>query len=239
MEICSIIIDDEPHASAELADIVACVPGISVSGEFANVADALVFLKSVGHVEVIFCDIQMPRLNGIAAAELLKAHCDHLIYVTAHREHALEAFNVHAAGYLLKPVSAEAVIKVITNVINRNKRDLIQRSEESLFIKGGNKNLFTKIDLKEVYAIEAMANYVTIRSAGRELVTYMSLKSVAEQLRRHENFYRISKSVMVNVDQVKTVDGYVIRMRNEQIYSVGETHRTAFLDFVRKRSLRS
>ncbi len=239
MEIWSIIIDDEPHAVSELADILARVPGISVSGEFGNVSDALAFLKEIGHIDVIFCDIQMPRLNGIAAAELLKTYCDHLIYVTAYREHALDAFNVHAAGYLLKPVSTEAVIKIITNVVQKQKRHIGQRSDESVFIKGGNKNLFTKINLKEVYAIEAMANYVTIRSIDRELVTYMSLKSVAEQLRKYENFYRISKSVLVNMDQVKTVDGYVIRMRNEQIYSVGETHRAAFLDFVRKRSLRS
>lgn len=238
MEIWSIIIDDEPHAIAELADIVARVPGISVSGEFDNVSDALAFVKEIGHIGVIFCDIQMPKLNGIAAADLLRAYCDHLIYVTAYREHALEAFNAHASGYLLKPVSAEAVIKILTNVVQKGGQHADRRSEESLFIKGGNKNLFTKVELREVYAIEAMANYVTIRSTDGELVTYMTLKSVAEQLRRHENFYRINKSVLVNMDQVKTVDGYVVRMRNDQVYTVGETHRAAFLDFIRKRSLK-
>lgn len=239
MEIWSIIIDDEPHAIAELADIVARVPGISVTGEFDNVSEALAFVRDIGHIDVIFCDIQMPRLNGIAAAELLKAHCDHLIYVTAHREHALDAFAVHASGYLLKPVSAEAVIKLLTEVIQKRSRHTDQRSEEILFVKGGHKNTFTKVLLKEVYAIEAMANYVTIKSTDGELVTYMGLKSVAEQLRRYENFYRINKSVLINMDQVKTVDGYLVRMRNDRVYTVGETHRGAFLDFIRKRTLKS
>jgi len=239
MEIWSIIIDDEPHAIAEMADIVERIPGISVAGEFENVSDALAYIKEIGHIDVIFCDIQMPRLNGIAAAELLKTYCDHLIYVTAYREHALEAFHVHASGYLLKPVSAEAVIKIITNVVQKRRKHIDQRSEESLFIKGGNKNTFTKVILKDVFAIEAMANYVTIKSVDGELVTYMSLKSVAEQLRKYENFYRINKSVLVNMDQVKTVDGYVVRLRNDYIYTVGETHRSAFLDFIRKRTLRS
>lgn len=238
MEIWSIIIDDEPHAIAELSDIVARVPGISVSGEFDNVSEALAFVKEIGHIDVIFCDIQMPKLNGLAAAELLKAYCDHLIYVTAYRDYAFEAFNVHASGYLLKPVSAEAVVKTMLKVVQKRSRHSEQQSEELVFIKGGHKNSFSKLVLREVYAIEAMANYVTIRSTDGEHVTYMSLKSVAEQLRKYENFYRISKSVMVNMDHVKTVDGHVIRLTNDQVYTVGETHRSAFHEFVRKRTLK-
>lgn len=238
MEIWSIIIDDEPHAIAELSDIVARVPGISVSGEFDNVSEALAFLKEIGHIDVIFCDIQMPKLNGLAAAELLKAYCDHLIYVTAYRDYAFEAFNVHASGYLLKPVSTEAVVNTLLKVVQKRSRHNEQQSEELVFIKGGHKNSFSKLILKEVYSIEAMANYVTIRSTEGEHVTYMSLKSVAEQLRKYENFYRISKSVMVNMDHVKTVDGHIIRMTNNKVYTVGETHRGAFHEFVRKRTLK-
>lgn len=238
MEIWSIIIDDEPHAIAELSDIVERIPGISVSGEFDNVSDALTFLKGVGHIDVVFCDIQMPKLNGIAAAELLKAHCDHLIYVTAYRDHAYEAFSVHASGYLLKPVSTEAVVNTILKVVQKRSKLNDQQSEEMVFVKGGNKNTFTKLILKEVYAIEAMANYVTIKSTEGEHVTYMSLKSMAEQLRKYENFYRISKSAIINIDHVKTIDGHIVRMSDDLVYTVGETHRSAFHDFVRKRTLK-
>jgi len=238
MEIWSIIIDDEPHAIAELADIVSRVPGISVSGEFDNVSEAFDFVKEIGHIDVIFCDIQMPKMNGLAAAELLKAYCDHLIYVTAYQDHAFEAFSVHASAYLLKPVSTEAVVNTMIKVIQKRSRHSEQQSDELVFIKGGHKNSFSKLVLKEVYAIEAMANYVTIRSMDGEHVTYMGLKSVAEQLRKYENFYRISKSVIVNMDHVKTIDGHIIRMDNNQVYTVGETHRGAFHEFIRKRTLR-
>jgi len=238
MEIWSIIIDDEPHAIAELADIVARVPGISVSGEFDNVEEALAFVKEIGHIDVIFCDIQMPKLNGLVAAEMLKAYCDHLIYVTAYRDHAFEAFSVHASGYLLKPVSTEALVNTMLKVVQKRSRHTEQRLEEPFFIKGGHKNTYTKLVLKEVYSIEAMANYVTIRSTDGELVTYMTLKSMAEQLRKYESFYRISKSVIVNLDHVKTIDGYVIRMTNDLVYTVGETHRGAFHEFIRKRTLK-
>ncbi len=238
MEVLSIIIDDEPHAVEELSEIVERIPGMVVSGRFEGVKPALDFLTRTGRVDIIFCDINMPMLNGIAAARLLKEHTDHLIYVTAYREYALDAFGVKASGYLVKPVDDKAVIHSVADIIKQKNRRQDKSLEEVLFIKGNHKNSFTKLALKEIVSIEAMLNYVTIRCLDSEEITYLSLKSVAEMLGKHENFYRVSKSVIINIDHMKTVDGNVIRLKNGLTYSVGETYKSAFHDFLRRRTLK-
>lgn len=237
MEIWSIIIDDEPHAVAELSDIIARVPGISVHGEFESAGAALDFLKKIGHVDVIFCDINMPELNGLAAAELLRAYCDHLIFVTAHREHALDAFGVRASGYLLKPLTDTAVIGTVTEIAKLRAKKRPNNDGEVIFIKGSHKNSFTKLELKKVLAVEAMLNYVNIHSESGDDTTYLTLKTMAEMLRKYENFYRISKSVIINIDHVKSVDGNVLRMNNGASYTIGETYKNAFRAYLKERTL--
>lgn len=239
MDISSIIIDDEPHAIAELSDIIGSVPGISLVAHFESVASAVVFLEDQKQVDVIFCDINMPGLNGIQAAKLLHRYCDSLIYVTAYREYALDAFGVHASGYLLKPVSQQALIDKVAELIEQRNKRQRERNDEVIFIKGNQKNSFIKINLNEIIYIEAMLNYISINTRQDKYITYMGLKDVDEQFRKYDHFQRISRSVIVNIDEIKMVDGNTIRLTGDNSFTIGDSYRSAFHAYMRKRTLNS
>lgn len=239
MEIYSIIIDDEPHAISELEDMIKRTPGISLLASFYNVDDALKFLSEGHNVDIIFSDIDMPIINGISAAKILKTYCDYLIYVTAHRDFAIDAFGVNAAGYLLKPVSTNTFITKIAEIASNIKKTKLNNDQDIIFIKGGHKNAFIKLDLSSVIYIEAMLNYVKLHTKNGDEITYSSLKKIEDLLKYKGNFFRISKSCVINLDFMDRVDGNLIKMNDGEAFNIGEKYRDAFHEFLRKRTLNS
>ncbi len=240
MNITSIIIDDEWHALTELADLITKIPGIILTGRFEDVTSALTLVRECGRVNVIFCDISMPELNGIQAGKLLRQHCDFLIYVTAYREYALDAFNIHADGYILKPVSMEAIMDKIAWIAQQRKKRSIrkeQRGQGAVFVKGSQKNSFIKIELEEIRYAKAMLNYVEIFTQRQKHTTYMGLKTLEKELIKYPNFRRISKSFIINIDYIKNIDGNMVVLEGESSLAIGETYKSAFHAFMRKRTL--
>lgn len=237
MEISSIIIDDEPHALNELAEIIDKVPGIYLMGQFENAISAIDFLNTVKHVDVIYSDINLPNLNGISAGKLLKDFCEHLIYVTAHRKYALDAFGVKASDYILKPIDLNSIYNSVNEIKRQRNNRQIAQAEKLIFIKGNNKNSFIKLNLEEIVVVEALLNYVIIHSLSGDDITYLTLKAVSELLKKHSQFYRISKSVIVNLNFIERVEGNLLKLKNGSTHTIGETYRGIFFKFLQKRTL--
>jgi len=236
MEMSCIIIDDEPHALAELAELIGRTPGIFLVAEFSNVRHALQFFGEGELVDVIFSDIDMPSIDGITAASLLKGYCKELVFVTAHKDYALEAFGVGASGYLLKPVGLRELVERVSELSRRRDLGHAGNGESIVFIKGDRKHSFIKLVFKEVIFIQALLNYVKIITREGMRITYAAMKDVEEMLRPKAYFFRISKSVIVNMDYVEKVDGNAVYLNNGASMVVGETYRAAFRDFLRKRT---
>ena len=236
MEMSCVIIDDEPHAVAELAELIGLSPGIFLVECFSDVHQALQFFAQGEMVDVIFSDIEMPRIDGIAAASLLQGYCRELVFVTAHKDHAIEAFGVGAAGYLLKPVGLTELMGKISQLSLRRGTDYQGRGEAIVFIKGDRKHSFLKLVYKEVIFIQAMLNYVKIVTIEGVKITYAGMKHMEELLRPKAYFLRISKSVIVNMDFVVRVEGNGVYLSNDTSLVIGETYRKGFRDFLRKRT---
>ncbi|WP_199119933.1 LytTR family DNA-binding domain-containing protein [Pedobacter sp. ASV28] len=238
MEISCIVIDDEPHAVSELTDLIGMVPGIYLLNSFENVKDAVSYLSSHKTVDVIFSDIEMPTLNGISAAKILHQYCDYLIYVTAHRNFALDAFDENAAGYLLKPISQHTMVNQVMKLREHLKKRVNSQTEGMVFIKGGNKNTFIKLEWDKVIYVKALLNYVNIHTSKGDEVTYIGLKLLAELIKKQDHFFRISKSVIVNLNYIERVEGNMVRLMNDNTFTIGDKYRNAFHEFLRKRTLR-
>ncbi|MES2650564.1 MAG: LytTR family DNA-binding domain-containing protein [Bacteroidota bacterium] len=237
MEISCIIIDDESHAIAELSSLIARIPSIYLVKSFISVYDAVDFLSEGNYVDIIFSDIEMPMLNGILAAKILHTYCDYLIYVTAHRDFAFDAYGVKATGYLLKPVSIEALIAQVSDIANNFEKQAEQNMQEIIFIKGDHKNSFTKLEFKDIIYVEALLNYIKICTVKGDEVTYLGLKNVEGILKRKTHFFRISKSIIINTEFIDKVDGNIVKLLNKNCFTTGEKYRNAFHDFLRKRTL--
>ena len=236
-----IVIDDEPHCIEELCDLIAQVPHLNLLERFSDARLAMAYLKEESHVDIIFSDINMPVLNGIEAAEIMKNYCHFLVYVTAYRDYAPEAFESKADGYLLKPVSYLAFRQEIED-LDRKFQNIIklQRDENQfLFIKGGQKSSFIKIRYSDIIFIEAMLNYIMIHTTTGHEITYMGLKAMEDKLQLMDVFFRINKSIIISLHYLDRVDGNIARLSTGQNYQVGEKYKGVFLEFLKKHTLRS
>lgn len=241
MVMSCIVIDDEPHAIDELSELIALVPHLNLVESFPDARQAIAYLQEAEHVDIIFSDISMAVLNGIDAAEILNNYCHFLVYVTAHRGYAPEAFQAKADGYLLKPVSYVSFTQKVEDLTLKHQ-DIIklQRDEQQfLFIKGGQKSSFIKIKYSDIVYIEAMLNYIMIHTTTGHEITYIGLKAMEDKLQIMDIFFRINKSIIISLNYLDRVDGNIARLAPGQSYQIGDKYKSVFLDFLRKHTLKS
>lgn len=235
-----IVIDDEPHAIEEIGDLISQVPHLNLMQSFPDAKQAIAYLQEVGHADIIFSDISMSVLNGIDAAEILNNYCHFLVYVTAHRGYAPEAFQAKADGYLLKPVSYLSFRQKVEDLTNKFQ-DIIRLQKDEhqfLFIKGGQKSSYIKIKYSDIVYIEAMLNYIMIHTTTGHEITYIGLKAMEDLLQTKDVFFRINKSIIISLNYLDRVDGNIARLAPGQSYQIGEKYKSVFLEFLKKHTLR-
>lgn len=241
MTMTCIVIDDEPHAIEELSELIVEVPHLNLVKTFPDAKQAIAYLQEVGHVDIIFSDISMSVLNGIEAAEIISNYCHFLVYVTAYREYALDAFGAKADGYLLKPVSYIAFRQQVED-LNIKFLDIIKLQKEEnqfLFIKGGQKSSYIKIKYSDIVYIEALLNYIMIYTTAGHEITYIGLKAMEDKLQHMDVFFRINKSIIISLNYLDRVDGNIARLSRGESYQIGDKYKSVFLDFLRKHTLKS
>ena len=235
-----IIIDDEPHAIEEMRDLIVQVPHLNLLETFSDARQAIAYLQKINHVDIVFSDINMSVLNGIDAAEILNNYCHFLVYVTAHRGYAPEAFAAKADGYLLKPVSYLSFRQNVED-LNSKYQDILrlQRDDQQfLFIKGGQKSSYIKIKYSDIVYIEAMLNYIMIHTTTGHEITYIGLKAMEDKLQDMDIFFRINKSIIISLNYLDRVDGSIARLALGQSYQIGDKYKSVFLEFLRRHTLK-
>ena len=199
-----LVVDDEPIAREGIMEHIRQVDYLHAAAQCKSAAEAAGWLQR-RKIDLVFMDIQMPKLNGI---EFVKALADHplIIFTTAYSEYALEGFELDVVDYLLKPISfprfLKSVEKARSYLHSVNKEAGI--SQDYFFIKCNGK--IENITTADVIYIEALANYVIIHTRQKKFVTYLTFSGILEQLPEHL-FVRIHKSYLVAVAAIQTIDG--------------------------------
>lgn len=216
MNIRSIIIDDEPLARKGLKEYIADVDFLDFIGEFDNPLKAA-DLISRGEVQLLFLDIQMPKITGLDFFKTLP-NAPPVIFTTAYPQYALEGFEVNALDYLVKPVSFERFFKAVLKAkeyyevrdTNRKEAD----TTEYFFIKADNK--LVKIRCEDVLFVEALQNYVIIHTPSKKYMTYLTFRSVEEYLPANK-FLKVHKSFIVAAAKIDSIEGNDIRIGQHHI----------------------
>src|ERR1043166_5241655 len=213
-----IIIDDEPLARKGLKEYIADVDFLNIIGEFDNALKATELLMS-GSTQLLFLDIQMPKITGLEFFKSLQ-HAPPVIFTTAYPQYALDGFDLNALDYLVKPISFERFLKAALRAKEyyeiriHNEETPTEKKEDYFFIKSDNK--LVKIFFDEVLFIEALQNYVTIHTADKKYITYLTFKSVEEYLPA-DRFIKTHKSYIVSASRVDSIEGNEIRIGNHHI----------------------
>jgi len=214
----ALIVDDEPLARSLLRELLAAHAEVEVAGEGANGFDAV---KLVGELspDVLFLDIQMPKLSGFEVLELLGDSAPAVVFVTAFDEYALAAFEVHAVDYLLKPVEpprlAEAIARVEERIASQAPppdssalaeaaRPPGRRLERVLFREEGKVHV---VPVARIDFVEAQDDYLCFAAGGRKLRRQQTLASLERQL-DPGRFVRIHRSYLLNVDRLVGLELY-------------------------------
>ncbi|MGH9393279.1 MAG: LytR/AlgR family response regulator transcription factor [Terriglobales bacterium] len=214
MKLRTIIVDDEPLARQVLAEMLAAEPGVEIVAECANGFEAVRAVAEL-HPELMLLDIQMPKLDGFEVLELLPAPLA-VVFVTAHEEHALRAFEVHALDYLLKPFSRERLSAAIARALQRQlppaagaalaqaaRAGPPPRPLTRIVVRDGPK--VTIIPAAKLDFAEAQDDYVALASEGKTHLKQQTIASLEAALDPAE-FVRIHRSYLVRLEQIARLE---------------------------------
>ena len=221
----AIIVDDERLARQELKSLLAEYKDIEVIAECTNAAEAkekIALLKP----DVVFLDIQMPGKNGLELAQELSP-VPELIFITAHDEFALRAFEVNALDYLLKPIQPERLAEAVKKLLNKDEEQLpmeefrtVLTDEDQVFLKDGERCWFVK--LANVRLFESEGNYVRVHFENSKPLILRSLNNLEQRLSPN-SFFRASRKHIVNLRWIENIEpwfngGLMVKLRGgEQI----------------------
>ena len=220
-----LVVDDEKLARERLSRMVATLDGYDVVGEGANGDDAVRLAMQL-EPDIVLLDIRMPGMDGMAAAgQLAKlAYPPAVIFCTAFGEHAIDAFDVNAAGYLLKPVRRDALTDALSKVGRVNKvqmeavagDDAEQARRARTHISAKTRRGIELIPLSEVRFFQADHKYVTVRHEKGEVLIDDTLRELETEF--GDKLVRIHRNALVMMDHLEGLERdsaghYQVRMR--------------------------
>ncbi|HEX3730095.1 MAG TPA: LytTR family DNA-binding domain-containing protein [Opitutaceae bacterium] len=201
-----LIVDDERLARDELRELLAAFPDVEVVAEAANGAEARRALAQ-GRPEVIFLDVQMPEENGLELLESLDPPLPQVVFVTAHDEFAVKAFELNAADYLLKPVDparlAAAMGKVRSLRPPSASEDRILAREDRIFVREGDRCWF--VEVGQIRLLESVGSYTRIHFSEAHPQFFRSLNAIEVRLDPRK-FFRANRSQIINLDWIAGIE---------------------------------
>lgn len=225
-----LIVDDEQLARSLLEGYIKKLPHLSLVGSCKSSLEAMAVLQNE-KIDLILLDIQMPDLTGIEFLKTLNRK-PLIMFTTAYKEYAIEAYELDVIDYLLKPISFERFVLGINKVserVNSRKQNFPNQTSENIEKKNTNDYLLLKADYKtyrvkydEIFYIEGLREYVTYYTTQRKIVVLESLKKLEETL-PIDTFLRVHKSFIVNTNKVKSLYGNQLEIDGKYI-PIGKTY---------------
>jgi DNA-binding LytR/AlgR family response regulator len=228
-----LLVDDEPPALEILRSYISSTPMLTVAGECNHAVAAFEFLQQ-NHVDIIFLDICLPKVSG---TEFLKALANppKVIFTTAHRDFAVEGFELGATDYLLKPYSLERFWRAVQRATNFEraptveKEKIVSESERFLYVRADRK--MVKVMVDEILYIESLKDYVKISLPGGQVITKQTITALEEML-PEEDFIRIHRSFIAARRKIESYTQTGVFIGKSEL-PVGPLYRQLFLQKIK------
>ena len=236
-----IAIDDEPLALQQIVAYIGKVPFLELAAQCQSAIEARTFLEQ-DTVDAIFCDINMPDLNGMDFVKSL-AVPPLIVFTTAYSEYAVEGFRVNAVDYLLKPFGLQDFQRAANRLKERLEGSVagVHRTvdahsvvgdsvadtrDDVLFLK--TEYRIVKVSISDIRYIEGMSEYLKVYLDGdkKPIVTLLSMKKMEERL--PDSFMRIHRSYIVNLTKIQEVNKNRIIMDADTYLPIGDLYKEAF-----------
>lgn len=218
-----LIVDDEPLAREILGQYVSQSDELQLVGACKN-ANEVVELLQKESVDVLFLDIQMPGISGMALMKSLE-NPPLVVFTTAYDQYAVEGYEVSAVDYLLKPISPDRFKKAVEKV-----KDMIRYKKSSsndldyMFIRADYQDI--KVIFDDILYVEGLKDYVKVVTKEKRIITLTNIKGMLEKLPQ-DRFIRVHKSYIVAKDKVQTIKGTILTIDDKEI-PIGLTFKENF-----------
>ena len=225
-----LIVDDEPIAIRVLQAHLGKMPEVEVVATCTNALEALRLVRREA-VDLAFLDIEMPELTGIGFVEAL-AHPPRFVFTTAHRDYALQGFELDAVDYLLKPIGFPRLLRAVEKyrqIQGAGHEGSASEADEgegrALNIRTGRRTV--RVDLPEIRYAESLSDYVKIHTAAQTHASKLRISDLEEQLAPH-GFLRIHRSFVVAVRHVEAFTPKEVQVAGQRL-PVSRTYRKQVL----------
>lgn len=242
-KVSCIAIDDEPLALGMITSYINKTPFLELKAQFDNPLDAMEYLETEC-VDLLFLDIQMPDLTGMEFARVFNGDSK-IIFTTAYEQYAIEGFQVNALDYLLKPISYDKFLasaqrakehfeKQVSSKIDNQQNN---SSDRYLFIKADYQ--FKRVDKTKIIYLESDKDYIKLFIEDRDapIVFHATMKGIELEL-KEDNFMRIHRSFMVNLDKVETIENNRILFGKEFI-PISKQYKDSFEKYLKSKLLKT
>ena len=206
-----IIVDDEPLARKVIREYLDELPELEIFAELKSALELKKFIES-NDADIIFLDINMPKLSGLDSVKSFTPNA-HIVFTTAYPDYAVDAFEIDAADYLVKPISFERFLKSIDKIKSRIENNDQSADKNWIAIKE-NKRLY-KLEMSDIHFIQAYGDYVKVITAEKNYVTKEKLSSFHSKL--NERFMQCHRSYIVNIDRLEYIEGNHLVIADEKI----------------------
>jgi len=234
-----LVVDDKAPARAIIRKFLSDIPGYEVLEECKNAFEANEAIQNL-KPDLLFLDINMPKLSGLQLLKTLKRP-PLTIITTAYRDFAVESFDLDVIDYLHKPFSLERFMQAL-NKANARHQQLVEhpskpvmkeetdRSDSDfIFLKDSGQT--KRVDLRQVLYIEALGDYLHVVTLKGKHITHSSMKKM-EELLTSKRFCRIHKSFIINLSKIDTIEGNRVYI-GEHSFPVGVTYRSTFRTLIK------
>ncbi len=245
-KIRAILVDDEPLATESLKQVLADFAEIQVVAECANGFEAVQAVHKL-RPDLLFLDIQMPRLDGFDVVELLGKEAPFIIFVTAYDEYALRAFEAQALDYLLKPVKRERLEQAVARVKEQIDRKTPQAVAKLIDMHQGDLAPLPRVLIRdgtdvtivpseEIVYIEAQDDYVGIFTAEKSYLKYDSMDNLGRKLDAR-TFCRIHRSYLLNINFLSKIEPYtkdskIVKLKDGRTLPLSKSGYNRLLDLL-------
>lgn len=235
-----IIVEDELPAIRVIENHISHFSDLELVGTYNNAMDAFVVLQKNHSIDIVFLDIELPKMSGIQLLHSL-TRFPNIVLTTAYREFAIDGYDLEITDYLLKPISLERFTKSIAKIykqqlkqLNIPKQNLDNKkpifSDPFIYVKADRENI--KIKLKDIQYIESIKNHVKIFTQAESIITLVSLSQIEERLPA-QYFQRIHRSYIVGLEHINRFTQTHVTILNKSI-PIGGFYKQQFNNSIQK-----
>jgi DNA-binding LytR/AlgR family response regulator len=220
MVIKCLIVDDEPLSRKVLKSYILDHPDLELLGVCKDALEAMEFVEKRG-VELLFLDINMPKLSGINFYKALRKKPE-VIFTTAYPEYAVEGFDLEALDYLLKPIAFERFLKSVQKAREKLRSHHPVASEPDHIMLKADRKMYRTL-FEEVMYFEALGDYVKVHLKDKTIIVTITLKKLLMEL-PSTRFVRTHKSYIINIQHVRYLEGNQLNVHGQMV-PIGQAYR--------------